>query len=422
MKIAVIGAGFTGLAAAHQLLKKGHAVTLYEKAERAGGLAAGFKGKDWSWPLEMHYHHLFSSDASILRYAQEIGVPVTFRRPNTSTLFSDSIERLDNPMSLLSLKTLPMVDRLRTGFVLLFLKLNPFWIVLENIPAKKFLISSMGEKAWDVLWKPLFVKKFGEDYRNVPASWFWARIKKRSAALGYPRGGFQYLANKGVKNILKKGGMVFFNAAISEIRKNKDFFTITVNGKKEIFDRVICTLPTGSFLKITKGLPNKYKNNFKRLKGIGAVNLVLELDKPFLPNRIYWLSVNDMKVPFLCVVEQTNFVSKGKYNGSTLIYIGNYLNPKHRYFSKTANELVGEYLPGLKQINKNFKRSWIKKSFLFKTPFAQPLIDLNHSRHLPDLATPFKGLYLANIEQVYPWDRGTNYAVELGFKVAELNG
>ena len=35
------------------------------------------------------------------------------------------------------------------------------------------------------------------------------------------------------------------------------------------------------------------------------------------------------------------------------------------------------------------------------------------------MKTPIEGLYLANIQQVYPWDRGTNYAVNLGNKVAE---
>jgi len=29
-------------------------------------------------------------------------------------------------------------------------------------------------------------------------------------------------------------------------------------------------------------------------------------------------------------------------------------------------------------------------------------------------------LYLANMQQVYPWDRGTNYAVEIGEKVVKL--
>ena len=41
MKIAIIGAGFGGMAAAYDLSKAGHQVTIYEAAAQVGGLAAG---------------------------------------------------------------------------------------------------------------------------------------------------------------------------------------------------------------------------------------------------------------------------------------------------------------------------------------------------------------------------------------------
>ena len=43
MKIAIIGAGFGGLAAAYDLRRAGHEVTIFESADYAGGLASGFK-------------------------------------------------------------------------------------------------------------------------------------------------------------------------------------------------------------------------------------------------------------------------------------------------------------------------------------------------------------------------------------------
>jgi len=46
------------------------------------------------------------------------------------------------------------------------------------------------------------------------------------------------------------------------------------------------------------------------------------------------------------------------------------------------------------------------------------VVGLNHSQHIPPLTTPLKGLYWASMSQVYPWDRGTNFAVELGERVA----
>ena len=62
MKIGIIGAGFTGLSAAYYLQKKGHSVTLFEKESYPGGLAIGFKEKEWNWTLEKHYHHSFTNE------------------------------------------------------------------------------------------------------------------------------------------------------------------------------------------------------------------------------------------------------------------------------------------------------------------------------------------------------------------------
>ena len=51
---------------------------------------------------------------------------------------------------------------------------------------------------------------------------------------------------------------------------------------------------------------------------------------------------------------------------------------------------------------------------------AQPIIGTNYSQQIPDHRTPIKDLYLANTTQVYPEDRGTNYSVRMGKRVAAM--
>ena len=70
MKIAIVGAGFTGLSAAFELSKKGHEVVIFEKDSNPGGLAIGFKEKPWNWSLEKHYHHWFSNDYEVINLAK----------------------------------------------------------------------------------------------------------------------------------------------------------------------------------------------------------------------------------------------------------------------------------------------------------------------------------------------------------------
>ena len=156
-----------------------------------------------------------------------------------------------------------------------------------------------------------------------------------------------------------------------------------------------------------------------QLKGLGAINLILRLKKPFLEDGTYWLNICDKKSPIMAIVEHTNFMDKKYYNNEHIVYLGNYLPHDHPYMKMQADELLRVYDPYLKKINKNYQLSILNYQ-LFTVPFAQPIIPLNYSKIIPPFETPMKNVYLANIQQVYPWDRGTNYAVELGEKVAKL--
>lgn len=420
-KVGIIGAGFTGLSAAYYLSKKGYEVTVFESEKKPGGLAVGFSRKNWDWTLEEHYHHWFTNDAEVLGLAKKIGQKVITIRPKTSTFVDGQILQLDSPASLLFFNKIPFFDRLRTGVVLFYLKVTPFWKPLEKITAEVFLKKYGGEVSWRVLWYPLFKNKFGDSFSKTPASWFWARIKKRTPALSYPKGGFQNFADRLVRKVRENGAEVLFKKRVSSVEKLKGGeFELEVNGKKYLFDQVICTLPTPLFTKITKGLPASYLESIKKLKGLGAVNLVLRLKKGLLKDGTYWLNINEVKFPFLAVVEHTNFMDKNHYGGEHLIYVGNYLKTSDKLFKMNEEQLLNMFYPYLKKINPEFSRSFVIDVHVFRANFAQPIIPLNYSKNILPVKTPINGLFLANIQQVYPWDRGTNYAVELGEKAAGL--
>lgn len=424
MKIAIIGAGYTGLSAALALAKTGHSVQVYENDPVAGGLAGGFKLPEWDWPLEKHYHHLFVSDRSIRDLGHQIKAQISFYHPRTSTYYQDHSYHLDSPLSLMQFPKLSLSERIRTGIGLGLLKATAVWQPLEKITAKNFITKVMGINSWNVIWEPLFRGKFGKDADKIAASWFWARIYKRSSDLGYPDGGFTSFTEKIAAQCQKLGVKFCYSTRINKITSTPNGPQISLTGDKQnlVFDAVICTLSSRQFTKITPQLPPDYVSLLNSSKGIGAINLVLSLSQSFLKDGTYWLNMNDRKFPFLAIVEHTNMIDKVHYAGNHLIYIGNYLPSEHEYFSFSSEKLFNIFLPYLRKINPSFDKSQVNHTWIWKSAFAQPLVTLNYSRQIPPLTTPLPGVYLANIQQVYPWDRGTNYAVELGERIAnELN-
>ena len=222
------------------------------------------------------------------------------------------------------------------------------------------------------------------------------------------------------KVIQKHNGEIVCNTKVEKISRINNKIVVNTSKKQYKFDKVICTLPAFLFTKITKGLKQSYVNLLKPLQGIGAVTLILSLKHKFFEDETYWLNVNDKGYPFLALVEHTNFVDKKHYNNEHLVYIGNYLETTHKLFNLPKEELLGVYEKHLKKINPKFNKSWVINCYLFRSTFAQPVFPLNYSKQIPDIKTSIDGLYLANMQQIYPWDRGTTFAVELGVKVANL--
>lgn len=416
MKIAIIGAGFTGLAAGLKLLKAGHQVTIFEKDSFPGGLAVGFKNSKWQWPLEKHYHHCFTNDKNILDLAKEIGYPMLIKRPKTFVHVNNKFYKLDSPLDVLKFPELNLFQRLRMGIALALLKYNPFWQLLERYKASDVLPKMMGKKPYEILWKPLIAKKFGPFANNISLAWFWARIVKRTSSLMYPQGGFLEFANAIISQIKKRKGKVLFDSEVKNISTRKNG-TVSINNLT--FDKAIVTLPSFQFAQITPQLPTGYKQKLLKLKGLGVVNLILRLKKTFFQDKTYWLNICDTKYPLTGIVEHTNFMEKKYYNDENLVYILNYLPQDHPFMHIDKDKLLKVYDPLLRKINQTYKANLIG-TYLFPAAFAQPVIPVNYSKIVPPFKTPLRNIYLANMQQVYPWDRGTNYAVELGEKVADV--
>lgn len=423
MNIAIIGGGITGLSAAYQLTKEGHTVTVFEKEPFLGGLAQGFTQKDWNWHIEAAYHHLFTNDQAILNLINELGITnkLIIKRPITATQWNQQLYPLDSAMGLLRFPGLPFVDRVRTGMLIASMKLLPWWQPLEAYTAQSFFTTLGGKAGWNAIWNPLMVGKFGTYADQIAASWLWARIKKRTPSLAYIDGGFHTLIQTLEKHIQGHGGKCLTSSTITFIEppsKKQSTFTITVGKKEYHADKVLLTIPTPLAAKLIPSLSHTYLKDPLAIPHLHAQVLIIESKEPIL-NDVYWLNITDRSFPFLALVAHTNYMEKKHYGEHHLTYIGNYLPPGHAFLSYSKEKLYNSFLPYIRKINPALPSEFTPlNTFLFTAPFAQPVHQLRYSQKSPKMITPIEGLFLANMDSIYPWDRGTNYAVELGQKAA----
>ena len=422
MKIAILGAGYGGMVAAWDLRKAGHDVTIFEAANYAGGLASGFKEPHWDWSVEKFYHHWFQSDSEMLELIRELGLEdkVIFPRPLTVMLHKNKWYPFDSILNALLFPGLGFgLNKIRFGFVGLFLRITKNWQALEKVTAHEWMMKYAGNKVYEQMWQPLLIGKFASYYKDVNMAWLWARMHARTTRLGTFEGGFQKFADLFADKLREKGVEIRLGTSIKSIKKDQASGGLSVDG--EHFDKVLVTTSPSLMAKLCPELPESYLKGLLGLKSMGAVVMTLSLKHSLSKEGYYWFNVpKEEGYPFLALVEHTNFVSKEHFGGDHIVYAGDYLELGHEYFDMTDEQLLERFIPAFEKFNPEFKRDWVKKIWVHKTNYAQPVPLVGHSKNIPAIQTPIEGLYFASMSQVYPWDRGTNFAVEIGRKAARM--
>jgi protoporphyrinogen oxidase len=439
VRIAVIGAGVAGLVAAYRLTAAGHAVDVYERWPGLGGQAATLD-VGGGHRLERYYHHLFTTDRHIAAVYDELGMPDELEwRPSSVAMFARGRQwPFTTPGDLLRFRPLPPLARVRMGVAVLVLqRLASDRAPYERITARAWIEKWMGRAAYREVWGPMLRGKFGARADDIAMVWLWNKLRlrrgkdARDERLGYPRRSWEALFEALRARIDAAGGRVLIDRPAARIAPG---FEVTAGAPGsfraghdprrfrpagiERYDRVLATVPNDVFERLLAPgvLPHAFLDRLRSIEYFAALCLLLELDRPF--TRFYWTNVADRELPFVGLIEHTNFVEPERYGGRRFLYVANYLEHGHELLGLDADALLERYLPGLQRVNPAFDRSWVLNRWLHCEPAAQPIVTVGYPERIPPLRTPARGLVLANTTQVYPEDRGTNYAVRLGDEAA----
>jgi protoporphyrinogen oxidase len=270
------------------------------------------------------------------------------------------------------------------------------------------------------------VGKFGQYASEVSAAWFWGKLVIRGGSrnktgrekLLYCKGGFSTIADHMVEFIKKSLSTIYYNNPVKGIEINNGHVTAVIcKDKKVECDSVIATpaLPIISNI-LSTHTDEQFVNKLLRIKYLANICLVLELDRCL--SDMYWISVNDPSFPFVGVIEHTNFEPSSSYSGVNIVYFSKYLSPASDMYSLNNEALLKFVFPHIQRMFPGLKESWIKKYHVWRTEYAQPVVVRGFRHLVPENETPIAGFYISTMAQIYPEDRGVNYAIRNGRNIA----
>lgn len=424
-----MGAGYTGLGAARRLLQAGADVTVYERSGHPGGLAMTLPVAGTE--VEKYYHHWFTSDDEIRSLVRELGLEdrLLWLSPVMGMFHRGRLYRFMSPGDLLRFRPLGWHAKIRFGLVTLFLQHCPRQEWFEDVTAADWLRRAAGREAYEALWEPLLRAKFGRNAARVSMAWIWSKMRTRGRSrekggmresLGYMRGGFGVLTRALVEDVRRRGGAVHLAERVTRASRDGSdgsCWIVETTRRRDRFDAVLLTVAPPLVPGLVPELPGSYRRHCESIEYAAILCSLAVLRRPF--SRMYWINVADRRIPFGGVMEHTNFVPPEQYAGKRLLYVSHYQYPDEPTYRMSGAELFETYRPGLERIGEAFDASQVEQWQVFRDRYAQPIVTADYHRRLLPFETPAEGLYLASMAQVYPQDRGTNYAARLGRQAAE---
>jgi len=435
---------------AYRLAQAGHVCDVYERWPGLGGQAATLDVGQGHL-LERYYHHWFTSDRHILALHEELGIADTIAwHPSSMAFFVDGRSHaFTTPLDLLRFRPLPVRDRLRMGLAVLRLQRSGAPVsAYEGETAKAWIEREMGTRAYAKVWGPLLRGKFGARGDDVSMAWLWSKLtlrrklegsEARQELLGYPSASFEPLFSALSEAIVARGGRVLIDRPVARLSRAGGGFAVhaggrdsfraghdprrfATDGEAEQYDAVVATVPNDVFVHLldpdlAEAIGSAYLDRLRAVEYHTALCLLLELDRQFSP--FYWTNVADPELEFVGLVEHTNFIDPARYDGRRFLYVANYLEPGHELLTLDPDALLERYLPGLRKVNPAFELSWVRGRWRFAEPAGQPVVTVGYHERIAPLDTGVPGLVLANTTQIYPEDRGTNYAVRMGDQAAQ---
>jgi len=409
------------------LARAGRRVVILEAEGTVGGLAGTFEFDDHV-AVEKFYHHWFTNDRYVPELVASLGMSddIVTMPSHTGMYLNGRIWSLSTPLDLMRFSALPLSDRIRLGLATLRVRRVEDWHSIEHLSIPEWLAPLCGQRAYERVWEPLVRAKFGKYADEVSAVWMWKKLVLRGSTRGkgggeqlsYFKGGFGRLAAAVATDIETHGGEIRTDTPVTGVTTDGTRVTGIHTKTGPVTAASYLFTPSFSILAdlFDAAGPPDWLASLRRVNYLGNVCLVLRLSTSL--SDTYWLNVNDPGFPFVGVIEHTNFDAPAHYGGDRIVYLSRYLDVDDPVWAMDDDEYLVYALDHLRRMFPSFDRNWVREHRTWRARYAQPVAERGYSSYVPSTTTPWENATIATMAQIYPEDRGTNYAIRDGLAAA----
>ncbi len=407
MRIGIIGGGLMGVALAYFLSETNPDITLLEQANSLGGLNSSIDFGDGT--LISRYHHAFlPGDRHIHDLCNRLNISqeLSFMPAPTGFIHHGDVHSLNSIWDFISFAPLPVRDRMRLANSIRHINSLTNWQELDRLPVRDWLIEQSGERVFNRIWAPLLEAKFDNQYDQIPATYIWSWVNRMMSTrkgprlqsqVGYLQQGHMTLIQAMAKVITQRGGNILTGTRVREVEiKQGQLYQIrTLSGVMD-FDLLIGALPTPTFSRLIPSADQYYLDQLAHSRYLGLICPMLITDRPLSP---YWtLNLTDPSSPFSSVIEIPHPTNPNHH----VVYLPKFTAPKNDWMGVPDSDIQEAWIIRLRQLFPEFKTEHIQQFTISRSRYVEPVHTLDPFNQIVPVETPYAGLLLANISQVYP--------------------
>ena len=407
---------------AHRLTQHGHEVTLYERAERLGGLASAWSLGDIVW--DRHYHVTLLSDSYLRSLLADLGLENDMHWVQTKTGFfvDGRLYSMSNSLEFLRFPALGLVSKARLAATILYASRIKRWQRLEKIPVADWLRKWSGRATYEKIWLPLLRSKLGDSYKRTSAAFIWTTIARMYAArrsglkkemFGYVPGGYSRILDVFHHRVVEDGAEVELGKQVSRIsrRPSGGIVVETSDHGNRTFDRVVLTVASPIAAMLCPDLSEGERSHLEDVEYQGIVCCSVLLKKPLA--GYYVTNITDAWVPFTAVIEMSALVDRDQFGGDTLVYLPRYLASDDPSFSFSDEEWQVRFTEALLKMYPHLDREDIISFQVSRERLVYPLPTIGYSENVTPRATSIPEIHIVNSAQIVNGTLNVNETVKL---------